>query len=297
MFALRKADMKAFTPDAYSVCRLPDGSTNPYLSEPRAIEEFLKSIEPRYNKAIANLADSKVELETVYVLAGFIAYVLSCSPGGMRIHSEPLRGAVEETGRLLDQRGDIGTPPPELGGASLSEFFESGRVRVDIDPKYPQAMGIASILERTNAFGNFGWEVLVNEWADSPFFTSDFPIAIEHTTNRRIINRIVPFSPTLAVRLHPDLSYDRNTPDFSFKGFRRRIRRPPRDEIGRVNALLVRCAESTVFFHENHDWVERFVRKNSLFRIEPRTQRLPHGTGTVLWSSLQVCSHEPSPDA
>ena len=297
MFALRKTDMKAFTPDAYSVCRIPDGSTNQYLSEPRAIEDFLKDIEPNYNRALADIVSDKVCRETVFVLAGFIAYVLTCSPGGMRMHSEPHRGAVAETARLLDKTGEFGTPPPELSGGTLTELLDSNRVQVQVDPKYPQAMGISSIHERTNAFGNFRWEVLINDWKDSPFFTSDFPVAIEHTKDRRIINRLVPLSPTLAVRIHPDLSYDQSAQDFTFPGFRRIVRRPTYAEVARINRLLVQCAESTVFFRDNHDWVERLVRANATFRIEPHTDRLPYGTCTLLVSSLQVARQESSTGA
>lgn len=292
MFALRKVDMKAFTPDAASVCRNPDWSTNDNLSEPRAIEEFLRGIEPNYNRAIAEIAGGSVHRETIFVIAGFIAYVLTCSPGGMRVHSEPHRGAVAETARLLDRRGDFGTPPPELGGGSLTELLDTGQVQVRVDPRYPQAVGITSIQERTNAFGNFRWEVLVNDWSDSPFFTSDLPVAIEHTGDPRVINRLVPLSPTLALRIHPDLSYDRSSQDFKFPGFRRIVRRPPRAEIVKINRLLVQCAESIIFFRDNHDWVERLVRANSMYRIEPHIERLPTGTGTVLIGSLQIRRHE-----
>lgn len=289
MFAIRKTDMKAFTPDAQSVCRIEEGSTNGYLLEPRAIEEFLKDIEPRYNEAVTNVVETDIRPQTVYVLAGFIAYVLSCSPAGMRIQSGPLKGVVAETGRMLDTNGEISAPPPAIGASSLTELLDSGKVHVEIDPKYPQAIGIASILQRTNTFGNFAWEILVNE-TDSPFFTSDFPIAIEPTADLRIINRIVPLTPRLAMRLHPDISVDTSATDFSFKGFRRKIRRASREDVVRINSLLVRCAESTVFFSRNEEWVERFVRKNSSFRIESRTQRIPYQRGSLLFGSLEVVS-------
>ncbi len=290
MFAIRKTDLKAFTPDAHSVCRVEDGSTNEYLVEERAIEEFLKGIEPKYNRAIENITENDLRSETIYVLSGFIAYVLTCSPAGMRIHSEPFRGAVEETGRLLDRRGESGMPPPELGGASLTELLDSGQVQIAIDPKYPQAVGVTSILQRLNAFGNFGWEILVNTSADCTFFTSDFPIAVERTADPRIINRIIPLSPKLAVRIHPNLSHDTSTQDLSFKGFRRVVRKPSRVELMRINTLLVRCAESLVFYRDAYDWIPRFIRKNSKYRIESHTQRVPHGTGTILLSSLQICT-------
>lgn len=289
MFALRKTDMKAFTPDTQSVCRIDEGSTNSYLLEPRAIEEFLKDIEPRYNEAVKNVIEADISPETIYVLAGFIAYVLTCSPAGMRIHSGPLKAVVEETSCMLDTIGKISAPPPSLGAASLTEFLESGKVRVEIDPKYPQAIGIASILQRTKIFGNFTWEILANE-TDSPFFTSDFPIAIEPTADLRIINRIVPLTPRLAIRLRPNISMNKNSTDFSFKGFHRKIRRASWEEVVRINTLLVRCAESTVFFPRNEDWVERFVRKNSSFRIDSRTQRIPYQRGSLLFSSLAIVS-------
>jgi hypothetical protein len=53
MHAIRKTNLKYFTPSSKDVCRIMDGSTNAYLREDRAIEEFLKTIEPNYNAALA----------------------------------------------------------------------------------------------------------------------------------------------------------------------------------------------------------------------------------------------------
>ena len=40
MYAIRKSDLKVFTPRSEDVCRIMDGSTNAYLREDRAIEGF-----------------------------------------------------------------------------------------------------------------------------------------------------------------------------------------------------------------------------------------------------------------
>lgn len=56
----------------------------------------------------------------------------------------------------------------------------------------------------------------------------------------------------------------------------------------RINRLIVRCAETTVFFRDNSDWVPKFVRKNAGFRIEPRTQRIPQGNGARLHLTQEV---------
>ena len=288
MYAIQKSDLKSFTPNAQAVCRIKDGSTNSYLREDRAIEEFLKGIEPKYNPALAKLAADNIDPECVYAIAGFVAYVLTCSPAAMRILSDPLKGAVEETCRTLDSKGVLPAPPPELGGESLTELLHSGKVRVEINPKYPQAIGIASIFSHTITFGNFKWDILINPFNDSPFFTSDFPVAIEKTDDLRILNRIAPLAPNLAIRIRPDLSLDRERADFSFSGFRRTVRKLSRPEVMSINKLIVRCAETTVFFRDNYEWVPKFVKKNAGFRIEPRTQRIPHGNGTLLLFTQEV---------
>lgn len=288
MHAIRKSDLKSFTPNALSVCRIEDGSTNSYLREDRAVEEFLKGIEPKYNAALAKLTADDIDRECIYVIAGFVAYVLACSPAAMRIHSEPLKGTVEETARALDSKESFPTPPPELGGESLTELLCSGKVRVEIDPKYPQAMGIASILSSTFKLGNFKWDILINPFDDNPFFTSDFPVAIEKTEDIRVLNIIAPLAPNLAIRIRHDLSLNREHTDFSFSGFRRTLRKLSRPEVMSVNKLIVRCAETTVFFRDDYEWVPKFVKKNAGFRIEPRTRRIPHGNSTILWLTLEV---------
>ena len=63
MFAMRKSDLKEFTPNAQSVCRTDEGSTNTYLRDPRIIEEFLKSVELRYNRSIQKLNEGKIDGE------------------------------------------------------------------------------------------------------------------------------------------------------------------------------------------------------------------------------------------
>jgi hypothetical protein len=107
MHAIRKSDLKSFTPNAQSICRIEDGSTNSYLREDRVVEEFLKGIEPKYNRALEKLTAANIDPECIYTIAGFVAYVLVCSPAGMRIQAECLKGVVEDTTLILgsNERG------------------------------------------------------------------------------------------------------------------------------------------------------------------------------------------------
>ena len=141
----------------------------------------MKGLKPKYNNSLNKLRDNKIDLECIYVIAGFVAYVLACSPAGMRLHSTPLKSIVEETCKIAESGGFLPAPPPELGCKSLAELLNNEKVIVEIDHKYPQAIGISSILSLTSTFGNCSWDILINPFYDNPFFTSDFPIAIEET--------------------------------------------------------------------------------------------------------------------
>lgn len=289
MYAIRKTDLKCFTPSSKTVCRIMDGSTNAYLRHDRAIEDFLKTIEPNYNAALDKLTSGKIDNACIYTVAGFVAYVISCSPAGMRISSRPLKSVVETTTAMMEAKGLLPPPPPQLGETTLAELLRNGTVDVMIDQKYPQAIGISLILETTSTFGNFEWEILQNDFDDSPFFTSDFPAAIEETEDLRILNRIVPLSPNLAIRIKPDLTCDNRGPsDFSFANFRYRSRKIGRKELAKLNRLIVRCAEDAVFYSDDCPWILPFVTKNRHYRIEPYVHRVTTDSGTFLHSTQSV---------
>ena len=84
MYAIRKSDLKRFPTKSQDVCRIEEGSTNAYLKKDRAIEEFLKEVEPRYNASLTKLRENKMEQEAIASLAGFSAYIVACSPTAMR---------------------------------------------------------------------------------------------------------------------------------------------------------------------------------------------------------------------
>lgn len=283
MYAIRKSDLNTFTPNSKVVCGINDGSTNTYLRKDRAIEEFLETIEPNYNGALDKLIAGNIDATCIYTIAGFIAYVVTCSPAGMRIQSGPLKGTLEIESAMMDAQGLMPPAPAALGGASLTELLQSGAVEWTIDPKYPQAIGISSILQLTAMFGNFKWEVLHNENDGSPFFTSD----------PRVLNRIVPLAPKLALRIMPDITLDKDRSDFSFANFEPRTRTIDHAELVTLNCLIVRLAEETVFYRDNHPWVQPFIAKNRNNRIEPHTHNLTTSTGTLQISTQRVVASTP----
>ena len=207
MHAMRKSDLHGFPCRSQDVCRIMDGNTNQFLIEPRVIEEFLKGVEPKYNAAVRRLRNDDIDMEVIYVISGFICYVQSIAPAGMRIHSEPLKKSLEVSARILDAQGEFLRAPDALGNKSVSELLSSGEIRFQVDDKYPQALGVDTLLKKLSVFGNSHWEILHNKGNDTPLFTSDYPIAVERSKkNWYIAHRIVPLAPDIAVRIIPDIS-------------------------------------------------------------------------------------------
>lgn len=272
--AFHKSDLRTFRPKTHSVCAATDGSTNDYLSVPRIVEDIIKPIEANYAASVARAESSQVDADSVIVLAGWVAFVESCAPAAMRVgasqFSDLLKGLAEE----LDANGMLRQAPPELGSKTLSELLSTGQVRLDVDSKYPQAIGIEGFIERVRVYSNSHWHILHNDHQDSPFFTSDFPIVAEPAGLPPFFNKIVPLSPTVAVRIIPwmESSAVRNGPFLG--GFSHASRRIGRDKVRSINTMIVRAAENLVFYRDAREWVLPFVRKHAEFRTVARTERV-----------------------
>jgi hypothetical protein len=234
------------------------------------------------------LRENKIDQECIFCIAGFVAYIITCSPAAMRIHSGPLRATLASTATILDAQGAIPKAPEALGEKSITELLADGTVKFEVDPKYPQAIGVTSVMHHVSVFGNSPWEILRNEEADNPFFTSDYPAAIEVFDLNTPINRIVPLAPDLAIRIQPDIRLSGTKPDLTFTKFKAIQRKLKRNEILNLNRLIVQCAEDLILYRDDHAWVEGLVTKNRRYRIETVTQTLHHGTGDLLVSTHRI---------
>jgi hypothetical protein len=295
LHAIRKRDLKPFRTSSRSVCRIEDGNTNRYLVTPRLVEdEFLPLIEPKYNASVAKFRDGKIDREAIFSIAGFLAYVVTCSPTAMRTAVPFMTKNLEAAAKALDQTGLMPKAPASLGNKSMTELLEDGEVKFIVDPKFPQAMSSTGIAAQLSIFGNSSWEILTNTHGDSPFFTSDYPAAIEASGINTPVIRIVPLAPDVAVRIYPDVGL-RNAPiDLTFQRFRARYRVLTRQEVRNVNQTIVRSAEDLVFFRDERDWVPTFVKRNSDFHVRAEIVQLPSESGFFTGGRLRVARRPPS---
>jgi len=274
-----------------NVCRIKDGNTNSYLEEQRIIEDVLKYVEPHYNRVLQKIRDRDIDNDVVFVIAAFISYLQTCSPAAMRINSVIFEELVKSEIEISEKQERLPKPPEVLGFNSASEGIETGKLLVDVDKLYPQALGVTNIFQRTNTYGNSYWDFLINEDKDSPFFTSDFPIGHEKNNPKTMIaTKVVPLSPDIAVRITPNLKYaDRAEDiDFNFPDFRYRFSKIFGDKVRKINQIIVRSAEYLVFYKKNYDWVIPFIKKNAEYWVENVPSKLKTEDGVYIYNSTQL---------
>lgn len=285
MYAYRKSKLAVFPCDARDVCRIPEGSTNGFLTEPRLLEEFLKSIEPKYNRACQALADDKFGSDDVLVIAGFSAFVLGCSPTAMRLGAASLSNMAATEIELLDAMGELPPLPPELGQTTATDLVHAGKLVVETDPKFPQAMGISQVVSLTKAFASFRWEILRNRHAsETPFLSSDFPVALEDSGPPAI--RVVPLRPDLAIRIHPVMRSP-GAPD-RLDDFRYRVTEARPKSVRDINRVIVQSADDFVFSPVNNYGIAKLVEKYANYRLEMDHRRIRKGTGYLLLNTVRV---------
>jgi hypothetical protein len=102
------------------------------------------------------------------------------------------------------------------------------------------------------------------------------------------IKRIVPLAPNLAIRIRPDLTIDKDLADLSFANFRYDRRKISQKEVVEINRLIVKCAEDTIFYHDDSAWVQRFIAKNRNYRVEPTASKQRAGNGFLVTSRLEI---------
>ena len=287
MFAYRKSDGKQFICGSEDVCRIEEGSSNQFLTEPRILEEFLRKVEPNYDAACDALSHKKFEMDDILVLAGFVAFVIGTSPTAQRLGADSLTHLTHSEIELMDRMGKLDRAPAELGNKTATELIRDGSVRIETDRKFPQAMGISGIVGLTQAYSTFHWEVFLNPKADRfPFLTSHYPAAIEGLGRQVPASRVISLRPDLALRILPQIR-PKGRPDLE-SDFRFKITRATPSHVQSVNMAIARSAENLVFSPIKAPWVGTLVAKNARYRLELDHMRTPKGSGFLLLNSVVV---------
>ncbi|KEO92188.1 hypothetical protein EH31_05845 [Erythrobacter longus] len=287
MFAFRKSKLDSFPCDSRDVCRIEEGSTNPYLGEPRLLEAFLSTFEPKYNRSCEAISVGSFGHDDVAVIAAFMAFVGGCAPTATRLGASNLS---EITKLELDRPEKLDKLPPipqELEATSVLELINDGKLTFDIDRKYPHALGVANLIESTIAFSSYPWEILRNGHSTQcPFLTSDFPIAIEGP--QPPLTRLVPLRPDLAIKVSPVVrspTLKDNPRDFRF-----RLVDVTPAQVRIFNRQVVRCAEDFVFSPISSHGIARLVKKYASHRLGLVSRKTHKERGAMICRSIDIVS-------
>lgn len=284
MYAYRKSNLTQFPCGSEDVCRIAEGSTNDFLTEPRIVEEYLRTVEPYYNSACDALSSGTFGIDDCLVIAGFAAFVIGCSPTAMRLGASSLTHLANTEVELLEAMGEIDPAPPELGSKTASELIRAGELVIETDHKFPQAMGISQFAALTKALASFRWEILKNlHFERTPFITSDFPAAIERPGPPAI--RVVPLRPDLAIRIHPIVRPPHQ--EDSLADFRFRVLEPSPFEVRQLNSSIVQSAEEFVFASLLDEGLKKLVKKYAAIRLELVNSRFSTGTGYKIFNTVR----------
>lgn len=288
LIGINKNTLIKFQAKSENVCRISEGNTNEYLIEQRAVEYFLKNVEPKYNSSISALRSRNPDRDAIYVISGFVAYIMACSPTAMRIGKPLLSASLQTFAERMEARGEISPAPEILGSTSLSELLDKGLIEINIDEKYPQAIGISNIMSSINSFGNATWEIFTTDRDESSFFTSDFPIGFGLSNDSRVVSKTVPLAPDLAVRIHPRIQDSAREESVSFEKFSAKFKKIKLADTVKINRQIVRSAENIVFYNKDEDWIVPFVNKNRNYRAETAIDRIPTSNGTFILGRQRI---------
>lgn len=259
----RKSNFKRFTPRTKDICAIPEGNTNRLLDDPQKIENALKAIEPKYNKALASFKNGQFDEESIWTISGFIACILVASPTALRLNNPFLKAILRDMAVGLERRNLI----PGSEKKMIARGLARGTVDFKVDGRYSQAIEAEDMDKVIGLLTHGDWEVLHNRFSDCPFFTSDYPIALEVSKSIPWINnKIIPLSPSLAIRIKP--STDTKRQELPFVNFSVKRRALSRGEVKMINTLIVRSAEEIVVYLKEYDWTLDFINRNRHFWID-----------------------------
>jgi hypothetical protein len=269
--AVKKSDLKRLNNiPICSICCKVNWSTNPYFSEkPRVVEDYLKIFEPKWSNCIKMLADEKFDSETKYFMSGYIAYLRACTPTAIRLGQVMSSENVRDTYEIIEQK-ELSNPNSKHKD-TINEIRSHGGIKVDVNPDYPKAMGIRTLLNIQERLQGFPWLIMTNE-TGIPYITSDNPVCLRYPQNSAFCDFYVPVTPKIAIMIHPIRNHEPEVIDS--------LTSVKPEGVNEFNRLVVKCAEDVVIFNEDFG-VEELIKEFRDWRIEALTTKFPLEKGIL----------------
>ena len=219
-----------------------------------------------------------------YELAGYIAFLRSCTPTAKRFNQKSIAGNLEPIAHKVQlstlDKADYLSDKEKL---ALLNAIQNKEIETKIDRQFAHAQGMIALEGMTNRYYCSRWLVLTNE-TDIPFITSDNPAILYYQDmQQQIAQTYVPLKSSMALLIAPDLDMD--YPSFEdvkrYSNSEDRFGIIKKSYVKKFNEAIVKSAERIVLHQKKDDWLEKLVRKYSKWRIEAIVSHIPWGRGIM----------------
>lgn len=193
-----------------SVCRIENWDTHPSLSDPTAVEKFLKLYENRWGNAIMKLNPSNYSSAIKEIISGYIHYMQAMTPLGRQrikaIITAGIQARADVTyNQFLSKKNKGIASEEELG--FIEDFQECGGGScLEANENYLNAYFVQSLFKLCphDIYTSGKWQILVNN-TDIPFITSDHPILLLEP-DQLITRTFIPLTPKIGLIITPNLN-------------------------------------------------------------------------------------------
>lgn len=267
-----------------SICFETEGDTNKYFENPRLLDQFLPAFENPWENNIVKLERGILDANTKYELAGYIAFLRSCTPTAKRFGQQSIAGVVEPVAyKVMLSTLDKADYLSDKHKLTLRNAIQNKEIGIKIDRKFAHAQGVRALEGAINRYYCSRWLVLINE-TDIPFITSDNPAILYYQDmQQQIAQTYVPLKPSMALLIAPDL--DMGYPSFEdvkrYSNSEDRFGVIKQSYVKKFNEAIVKSAERIVLHQKKEDWLEQLVRKYSKWRVDAIVSHIPTGRGIM----------------
>jgi hypothetical protein len=140
LHAYRKPDGFAFRAWPRDVCAEWDDDLNPEFlpHDPELLGKFRKIFEPHWNRAVSAFQQGNASDEDKFILAGYMANLMSCTPTAKRLavtaYNDQVKAYLSFAKKMKEKHGG----QPELPVEAI-EMMERGKISFETKPDFVKA--------------------------------------------------------------------------------------------------------------------------------------------------------------
>ena len=282
---------KEFPCHTKDVCHEWNWDINPlFKKNPALLADFRKIFEPQWNPTVGVVRAGVLSSEDKFVLSGYWAVLTTCTPTWHRNAVEVFEHQLLDFIPLAAERAAQKFPEHR---DYIEEAVAGGKIVPNVDHDHVKAVLTQHLTEATIVLYQQDWTILKNV-TRTPFATSDNPSSVfpSRPINAQL-TRFLPLAPDLAIvatidraKLQPKLA----NPDLSRPppGTIRRRLVTRRNEVARLNRIVVMNADQLIFCSTENRAVRRLVRNHRRFGIAVDHIKFPTPDGEISGSRLVV---------